>query len=148
MANSFFSRSSRVMFEPKPHAVNESRRTDPRNGVCLNSLYDNAFDRGLVTFSDGLKVVVSPVLRAQSPSQFHQWALLDIEGENLNLPARFAPDPIDWHSIASMPFRVRNGKNSSSSPPSIPVSPVFINIQQWNALPRGRMFVTIMAGIW
>ncbi len=77
-----------------PWSANESRRADPRNGVCLNSLYDKAFDRGLVTFSDDLKVVVSPVLRAQSPSQFHQWALLDIEGASLNLPARFAPDPI------------------------------------------------------
>ena len=77
-----------------PWSVNESRRADPRNGVCLNSLYDKAFDRGLVTFSDDLKVIISPVLRAQSPSQFHQWALLDIEGATLNLPARFAPDPI------------------------------------------------------
>ena len=57
-------------------------------------LYDKAFDQGLLTFSDDLKVVISPVLRAQSPSQFHQWALLDIEGASLNLPARFAPDPI------------------------------------------------------
>ena len=101
------------MFEPKPHAVNESRRADPRNGVFLNSLYDNAFDRGLVTFSDDLKVVISPVLRAQSPSQFHQWALLDIEGASLNLPARSAPDPIDWHSTPRMSFRVRNGRNES-----------------------------------
>ena len=77
-----------------PWSVNESRRADPRNGVCLNSLYDKAFDRGLVTFSDDLKVVISPALRSQSPSQFHRWALLDIEGASLNLPARFAPDPI------------------------------------------------------
>ena len=48
------SRSSRVMFEAKSHSVNESRRADPRNGVCLNSLYDNAVDRGLVTFFDDL----------------------------------------------------------------------------------------------
>ncbi|MEI8020744.1 MAG: hypothetical protein WCH39_21250 [Schlesneria sp.] len=74
----------------------------------MNWLYDKAFDRGLVTFSDDLKVVISPVLRDQSPSQFRQRALLDIEGASLNLPARFAPDPIDWHSIASMCFRVRN----------------------------------------
>jgi putative restriction endonuclease len=57
-------------------------------------LYDKAFDRGLVTCSDDLKVVISAVLCAQSPSQFHQWARLDIEGTNLKLPARFAPDPI------------------------------------------------------
>ena len=53
-----------------------------------------------------MRVVISPVLRAQSPSQFHQWALLDIEGASLNPPARVAPDPIDWHSIASTSFRV------------------------------------------
>jgi hypothetical protein len=73
----------------------------------LNSLYDKAFDRGLVTFSDDLQVVSSPVLRDHSPSQFHQRALLDIEGECLSLPDRFAPDPIDWLSIASTFFSVR-----------------------------------------
>ena len=105
------SRSSRVTLEAKSQSVNESRRADPRNGVCLNSLYDKAFDRGLVTFADNVRVVVSPVLRAQSPSQFHQWALLDIEGASLNLPARFAPDPIGWHSITSMSFSERIGTN-------------------------------------
>ena len=60
----------------------------------MKSLYAKAFDRGLVTFSDDLKVVILPVLRAQSPSQFHQWALQDIEGASLKLPARLAPDPL------------------------------------------------------
>ena len=74
------SRSSSVTFEAMTHSVNESRRADPRNGVCLNSLNDKAFCRALVTFSGDLRVVISPSLRAQSPSQFHQWSDQDVTG--------------------------------------------------------------------
>ena len=76
-----------------PWTVSEERRADPRNGVCLNALYDKAFDRGLLTFSDDLHVIISPALHAESPSAFHRSALLEIEGVRLNKAARFAPDP-------------------------------------------------------
>jgi len=33
-----------------PWSVDEKRRADPRNGICLNAFHDRAFDRGLISF--------------------------------------------------------------------------------------------------
>lgn len=46
-----------------PWRDNEAIRMDPRNGICLNSLHDKAFDRGLISFSDDLKLLRSSSLR-------------------------------------------------------------------------------------
>ena len=42
-----------------PWSVDTRRRADPRNGILLNTLYDRAFDRGLITVDDSLRVRVS-----------------------------------------------------------------------------------------
>ncbi len=77
-----------------PWSADETRRADPRNGICLNVLFDRAFDRGLVTFDEDLRLVIAPLLRkVESPSEFHRKALLAMEGTPLRLPERFAPDP-------------------------------------------------------
>jgi putative restriction endonuclease len=76
-----------------PWKTDTARRADPRNGIALNALYDRAFDRGLITFDNSLRVVLSPRLRATDPPPLHRQALLEIEGRPLRLPHRFAPDP-------------------------------------------------------
>jgi putative restriction endonuclease len=75
-----------------PWSVNEHRRADPRNGLCLNALYDKAFDRGLITFDENCRVVISPRLRVKDNNDFHRKTLLEIEGTPLILPTRFPPD--------------------------------------------------------
>jgi putative restriction endonuclease len=76
-----------------PWSTDDQRRADPRNGIALNVLYDRAFDRGLITFDEDLRVVLSKRLfRADAPP-LHRHALLDLEGRKLQRPARFAPDP-------------------------------------------------------
>lgn len=77
-----------------PWAQAEHRRLDPRNGIALSALHDRAFDRGLITFDDDLRVVVSGRLRVGKPSEIHRIALLQIEGRRLRLPTRYAPDPL------------------------------------------------------
>jgi HNH endonuclease len=76
-----------------PWSVDVGKRADPRNGILLNSLYDKAFDRGLITFDSDLRVVVSVQLRISDPPLFQKQALIDIEGAPLRQPTRFAPDP-------------------------------------------------------
>lgn len=76
-----------------PWSVDTRRRADPRNGILLNTLYDRAFDRGLITVDDSLRVRVSDRLRVDDPPPFHRRALLDIEGASLRPACRFAPDP-------------------------------------------------------
>jgi predicted restriction endonuclease len=86
----------------------EHRRADPTNGLCLNALHDRAFDRGLITFDEDHRLVVSPHLAERVESEhtaedddpgplIHR--LLTTAGSPLHLPERFAPDPeaLDYH---------------------------------------------------
>ena len=75
-----------------PWSVDVQRRADPTNGICLNTLYDRAFDRGFITFDEAFRVVISPCLRMTSPDSMHQELLVDIEGRKLEFPSRFGPD--------------------------------------------------------
>lgn len=70
-----------------PWANNEKTRLDPRNGICLNSLHDRAFDRGLITFEDDFSLVVSSKLRQD------RFSLPFFEGKRLQPPERFRPEP-------------------------------------------------------
>ena len=82
-----------------PWSENIERRADPRNGICLNALYDRAFDRGLIAFDDDLRVIVSPRLKKAGVCGEAEAALIGIEGRPLNLPRRFEPDreAMRWH---------------------------------------------------
>jgi predicted restriction endonuclease len=77
-----------------PWRDNTARRADPRNGIALNALYDRAFDQGLITFDESLRLVVSPRLRDGDPPLLQQQALLELEQRELRLPQRFSPDPV------------------------------------------------------
>jgi predicted restriction endonuclease len=72
---------------------NESRRADPTNGICLNALHDKAFDRHLITFDEGLRVLVSSVLKSKEAPEFQSYNFGQLEGKPLRLPHRFLPNP-------------------------------------------------------
>ena len=76
-----------------PWKINTGRRADPRNGIALNALYDRAFDRGLITFDESLRLVISRRLHTEDPPIFQRQSLLELAGKILRLPYRFAPDP-------------------------------------------------------
>lgn len=76
-----------------PWSKNPERRADPRNGIALNALYDRAFDRGLITFDKSWRLVVSSRLKIGNPPIIQRQTLLDMEGQILRMPERFAPDP-------------------------------------------------------
>lgn len=85
-----------------PWSVDEARRADPSNGICLNALYDRAFDRGLLTFDEDLRAMLSDRLKIDDPPPFHTRLLLDIAGKPLQLPDRFRPD------LEAMEYHRRN----------------------------------------
>lgn len=70
-----------------PWSRNPSLRTDPRNGICLNSLFDKAFDRGLITFDEQLRLVFSSKLPWETVGKMKGMA-----SEQLILPSRFRPN--------------------------------------------------------
>lgn len=45
-----------------PWGDREDTRLNPANGLCLNALHDAAFDRGLMTLDEDMRVVYSPRL--------------------------------------------------------------------------------------
>lgn len=76
-----------------PWSKSVKRRADPRNGICLNSLLDRAFDRGMFTFDDKMRVVVSRRLANSVSNATLKCSLDEIEGIALQMPTRFVPDP-------------------------------------------------------
>ncbi len=76
-----------------PWSIDRKRRADPRNGMCLCVLHDRAFDRGLITVREDFKIAVSREIKTPHASKLHRIGLLEIEGEKINLPDRFGPDP-------------------------------------------------------
>ncbi|MBL1260040.1 MAG: HNH endonuclease [Thiotrichaceae bacterium] len=75
-----------------PWRKNEKRRADPTNGIALNARYDKAFDRGLITFDEKIRVVISSVLKRSLVDSPGAQKLFEIEGCGLILPGRFRPD--------------------------------------------------------
>jgi len=69
-----------------------SRRADPTNGLCLNALYDHAFDRGFITFDEDFRMVVSTLLKKGEIPEFQLINFVKVEGSKLHLPHRFCPD--------------------------------------------------------
>jgi hypothetical protein len=75
-----------------PWSDSVERRADPRNGICLNALFDRAFDRGLFAFDDALRVIFSPALRDATDEAPLACSLDKLEGQQLLSPSRFPPD--------------------------------------------------------
>lgn len=84
-----------------PWSVDEKRRADPRNGLCLNALHDRAFDRGLISFDENLRVMVSSTIDNFKECELHRDQLRGISGCPLRLPERFQPAlvALEYHRI-------------------------------------------------
>jgi putative restriction endonuclease len=81
-----------------PWSVSEEHRTDPRNGLCLSATFDRLFDRGLITVSEELKVVVTPCLRKTADKGILEM-ICRYHGSPIVRPRRFLPLPVhlEWH---------------------------------------------------
>jgi putative restriction endonuclease len=70
-----------------PWGTHEGERLNVRNGLCLSRLHDAAFDQGLITFDDNLRLVLSPQLKAAMPQRAIAENFAAYAGEALNLPS-------------------------------------------------------------
>jgi len=80
-----------------PWSADVARRADPTNGVCLSALLDRAFDRGLITFDEDYRVVLSRALKESLPQPHLPCLLSAAEGVQLQIPQRFPPDMAALH---------------------------------------------------
>ncbi|MBE7498105.1 MAG: HNH endonuclease [Verrucomicrobiaceae bacterium] len=69
-----------------PWGTHTGDRLNVRNGLCLSRLHDAAFDRGLITFDDELRLVLSKRLKAELPQVCIEDNFMKHEGETLLLP--------------------------------------------------------------
>lgn len=74
-----------------PWAVDASSRLDPTNGLCLNSLYDAAFDRGLLTLDESHRVVFARSLRERVTEEVWAEWFGGYEGRTIEMPERLVP---------------------------------------------------------
>lgn len=83
-----------------PWSKDKANRLNPRNGLCLSSLHDKAFDSGLLTISEKYEVVLSSDLK-KGKSPYHKSSFIEFEGKKIILPEKFSPnqDFLEYHRI-------------------------------------------------
>ena len=69
-----------------PWGTHVAERLNVRNGLSLSRLHDAAFDQGLITFDDSLRMVVSPRLKAELQQRAVAENFGAYAGESLRLP--------------------------------------------------------------
>ena len=79
-----------------PWSEDKDNRLNPRNGICLSPLIDKAFDKGFISFTDDLKLIVSD--SAKTDAALYE-SLRPYEGKRLNVRKEFEPDRdfLKWH---------------------------------------------------
>lgn len=75
-----------------PWAADKENRLNPRNGLCLSTLHDRAFDKGLITVTLDYRVRVSKRLKA-TKDLFTKSTLIALDGQPITLPEKFRPNP-------------------------------------------------------
>lgn len=81
-----------------PWSKDTRNRLNPRNGLCLSVLHDRAFDQGLITLTNDLRILVSRPLR-ESANELTRGVFAVMHHREIERPERFAPDHafLDWH---------------------------------------------------
>src|SRR5262249_20344933 len=78
----------------KPWGKFPECRLNPKNGLCLSTLHDGAFDAGLITLDGRLNLVLSKKLRKYFPQPALEQNFVPFEGKPIRLPEKLAePDP-------------------------------------------------------
>lgn len=75
-----------------PWSRSTANRTNPCNGLCLSRLHDGAFDKGLITLDEDLRLVNSKLLKDHFTNTVLRASFQEFEGRRITLPGRFRPD--------------------------------------------------------
>lgn len=84
----------------KPWALsNAEEKLNPSNGLCLAKTQDAAFDKGLITLDEKLRVVVSKNIRDLTSVTSISENFLQFERKRIALPVRFTPSQafLEYH---------------------------------------------------
>ena len=76
-----------------PWHIDVQNRLNPRNGLLLSVLHDQAFDNGMITISNDYKLMVSPfALSTFAEDAFFSSTVIAYQGQSIRLPEKFMPD--------------------------------------------------------
>jgi len=93
----------------KPWRDFPEERLNPRNGLCLSSLHDAAFDDGLITLDKKLCLVLGKQLKTYFPQAMLEQSFVPFEGKAIRLPKKIAePDPAFLRHHRDVIFVQRN----------------------------------------
>lgn len=74
-----------------PWSANEQERLNPENGICLSTLYDRAYEQGLICIDTDYKVLISNRLKSESDKDFYQQYFGRFEHHRIHLPKSYQP---------------------------------------------------------
>jgi putative restriction endonuclease len=74
-----------------PWSKDEQARVNPENGLCLSSLYDDAFDKGFIGVNTNYKVVLAEKLKKRRKEPYFQEHFGKLEGVEIRPPSKFFP---------------------------------------------------------
>ena len=82
-----------------PWSKDIENRTNPHNGLCLNSIHDKAFDKGFITVTPDFKVKVSKLFDDYSKDKSVNDFFIKYNNKNIVKPDRFLPTKefLDYH---------------------------------------------------
>jgi putative restriction endonuclease len=82
-----------------PWAKNKEQRLNPRNGLCLNSIHDKAFDKGFITISPDYTVIISNDFIEFEKENAVRDFFYKYKNQKITLPDKFLPtrEFLDYH---------------------------------------------------
>lgn len=83
-----------------PWSIDDSNRLNPHNGLCLNTLHDRAFDRGLITVTTKYTIKISSRINKFLDTKSVADYFLCYQNKKITLPSRFIPDKLflEYHN--------------------------------------------------
>jgi len=74
-----------------PWSENKEERLNPSNGICLSSLYDKAFDKGLIGIRKDYTVILSDKVKIKSQNDYYYRFFRFIKDKKIRMPERYFP---------------------------------------------------------
>ncbi len=73
-------------------ADDEKNRTNPKNGLCMNSLFHRAYDKFLLAITPDYTILISDQMLEKVKDDTFLSYLLSIQGRSIIMPEKFSPD--------------------------------------------------------
>lgn len=75
-----------------PWSKNEKERLNPENGICLSSLYDKAFDKGLIGLKQDYSIIFSERLKQNISKIYFNQYFSHLDKKVISLPEKYFPN--------------------------------------------------------